>query len=459
MKISKIKFNDYLHFDPSLELDLTYPKGHVKEGQPLDKVCFIGQSGTGKTSILNLIKYFTADGKGLNREIIDHDRLGQNSVEIYFEIDGESICKSPHGGDREGFAYKKNGFTQNSGFHKDLENKVNGPSPILISFPFNVIPPDATPIPTGVDDFEKTKGIIDNKKSARIWDITTADINSISSLVFQNVDTYVEKHSKVSNEYLDKAKTDTSRSQEFVQDIIKWEQQNPNPIKEIAENFLSEILDKIGLTVETDVKKYYHKDSEARKNLENFFILTQQGQHIKLPFLSTGTKQIIYTSIPLFFLKPKNSIILLDQPEASLYPDIQLLVPNIYTQMAPDSQFFFATHSPIIASAFDPWEIVELDFDKRLHRIKTKKYYDGDRAVANYVKNPRFLRWDSIFKLMLGMKVEGGDERTEKLMELASLESRLKRLKTKEEKVTVYAEYSKLAKMLDLTTLTEDEKD
>ena len=54
MKISKIEIKDFHQFK-DLTIDLTYPKGHAKEGLPLDKVCFIGQSGTGKTSLLELI--------------------------------------------------------------------------------------------------------------------------------------------------------------------------------------------------------------------------------------------------------------------------------------------------------------------------------------------------------------------------------------------------------------------
>ncbi|MBL0015713.1 MAG: hypothetical protein IPP17_04565 [Bacteroidetes bacterium] len=49
MKIHKIILKDYQQFK-DLEIDLTYPVGHEKAGQPLDKVCFIGQSGTGKTT-------------------------------------------------------------------------------------------------------------------------------------------------------------------------------------------------------------------------------------------------------------------------------------------------------------------------------------------------------------------------------------------------------------------------
>ncbi len=55
MKICSLKINSYKQFK-DLELNLTYPIGHEKEGQALDKICIIGQSGTGKTNLLNIIK-------------------------------------------------------------------------------------------------------------------------------------------------------------------------------------------------------------------------------------------------------------------------------------------------------------------------------------------------------------------------------------------------------------------
>ena len=53
MKINHLEIINYHQFD-HLTLDLTYPKGHEKAGQALDKVCLIGQSGTGKTSLLKI---------------------------------------------------------------------------------------------------------------------------------------------------------------------------------------------------------------------------------------------------------------------------------------------------------------------------------------------------------------------------------------------------------------------
>jgi len=60
MKISNLVIKNFKQFK-DLSLDLTYPKGHEKAGQPLDKICIIGQSGTGKTNLLDIIKQSVID--------------------------------------------------------------------------------------------------------------------------------------------------------------------------------------------------------------------------------------------------------------------------------------------------------------------------------------------------------------------------------------------------------------
>ncbi|MBD0255771.1 MAG: hypothetical protein ICV83_08635 [Cytophagales bacterium] len=45
MKIAKIIIPNFQQFK-GFELDVTYPEGHAKAGQPLEKVCFMGRNGT-----------------------------------------------------------------------------------------------------------------------------------------------------------------------------------------------------------------------------------------------------------------------------------------------------------------------------------------------------------------------------------------------------------------------------
>ncbi len=78
MKISKINIKSAFIFN-DLEINLTYPKGHEKEGQALDKVCVIGENGVGKTLLLELIgevskKIFFNQQK--NNMFITNDTIG-----------------------------------------------------------------------------------------------------------------------------------------------------------------------------------------------------------------------------------------------------------------------------------------------------------------------------------------------------------------------------------------------
>ena len=57
MKISKLHIDQFRHLE-NLDFDFTYPEDfHIEEkrGKPLDKICFIGQSASGKTGLLELI--------------------------------------------------------------------------------------------------------------------------------------------------------------------------------------------------------------------------------------------------------------------------------------------------------------------------------------------------------------------------------------------------------------------
>ena len=50
MKICKVYIKGFQQFE-DLELDFTNPK----TGEPLDKICFIGRNGTGKSTILQVL--------------------------------------------------------------------------------------------------------------------------------------------------------------------------------------------------------------------------------------------------------------------------------------------------------------------------------------------------------------------------------------------------------------------
>lgn len=200
---------------------------------------------------------------------------------------------------------------------------------------------------------------------------------------------------------------------------------------------------------------------ESIMDLGTIQLQTLDGLNVPFDFWSTGTRQLVQTVIPLFQLKPQNAMVLIDEPERSLYPDIQGSLIDTYVKLAPECQFFFATHSPIITSAFEPWEIVELKFDSGHKSVSRELHYTGENHVDNYKYFPEYLRWDSILQRIFDLDEEGSKKRLRALEELTKLEAAIEELKA-EDKLdtpkgkTLGDRYLALYHKLDLRTGDDD---
>ena len=87
MKITGINIGEYRQFK-NINFDFTYPADYhdeTKRGKPLDKVCFIGQSGTGKTTLLNVIWDFI--------ENLTLNVAAQNTLDINFHSNSLAVNK------------------------------------------------------------------------------------------------------------------------------------------------------------------------------------------------------------------------------------------------------------------------------------------------------------------------------------------------------------------------------
>lgn len=73
-----------------------------------------------------------------------------------------------------------------------------------------------------------------------------------------------------------------------------------------------------------------------------------KGDLVTIDELSDGEKQLYGRVVALMMLEPRNSIILIDEPEISLHPAWQQEIMKIYANIGKNNQFIIATHSPQI---------------------------------------------------------------------------------------------------------------
>ncbi len=429
MKISKIEIKDFHQFK-DFSIDLTYPKGHAKEGQPLDKVCFIGQSGTGKTTLLELIPYHLYEyetniikkiddqllSKNTNFNIVyGHDY--ENSFNVYFKWQFDDELKRDYlswiwGGSKN----NKEDITHDQALEildgwwlKEVATK-------LIYFPSSL-------------DYDLNIEINLDINNDKIIDFSFQKVANVWNLILDNIQKYQEAELQIRQE-IAKTVEKSSNNLETIQKALKkledWKNTEFNPIQDVADNCLDRLLANFKLKVKTEL------DIKTKDDIGFIKVEDYHKNEIPNGLWSTGTKQVILSALPLYLLKPKHTVILFDEPERSLYPDLQRTIVDYYSSLADDCQFFYATHSPIIASSFDPWEIVELKFNEE-GKIYREVYYEGENHIDNYKWNPKLMRWDDILQRVFDLQDDGSPLRREKLNELATYNVRYRKLEQKGE--------------------------
>lgn len=387
MFVSGIEISDHNQFK-NFKLDLTYPKGHDKEGKPLDKVCFIGQSGTGKTTLLEEIWTYP-----------NHPKMKPQRYTHRVENFTSFLA---------GCLYSDNGILL------DTKKALQIPSVFFTTESIQAVSRDA--IFLDKITLFPFKSYIDNYNSG--W-------SKFKDKIIAHQNQKIKYNAKIANAFM---KEDIEEAEEYARELKEWQVENDTPLEDLANKYLNPLLKDFNLEVKLDF--------ESLEEVEKIHLINKTTQQvIPMEHWSSGVENIISRTLPLYTYKFKNSIICVDEPENSLYPDVQRKIIDIYTKLAPDSQFFFATHSPIIASSFEPWEIVELKFDEEGY-VYRELYYEGNNHVDNYKYYPQYLRWDAILQNIFDLENDGSEERQELLQKFSNLDTQLKARKAKGEQLS-----------------------
>lgn len=354
MKISKLRIDTFRHLE-NLDFDFTYPQDfHIveKRGKPLDKICFIGQSASGKTGLLELL--YTSFNAFHDLRLISFDKLLNVGKYNHLDIELDFIK------DLKEYSYRKSHIMidknkydfHNGSYNGGGEDVLNNENKLFF-FTAGILSKNNIKLfeEETVILIEKYKSIKEKFRnklhSALKFDDNVEDAVWLG-LLDDNVN-YLQNSLQFASELINTGSIlDTTMNDK----INKWKNENVNPLLDFSEKF-NNILDKINLEVDLintkNIAPLKHKITD---------------QNIPIQYASTGTKQLLLTSLLIYKLKTKDSIILIDEPERSLYPDLQMEIIEHYQKIAPEAQFIIATHSPFIAASFEPEERFILSFNE-----------------------------------------------------------------------------------------------
>jgi len=174
-----------------MTLSLTYPKGHEKEGQALDKICFLGQSG----SLLNVLRAMLTANLTLAKTTLleEYQNSNMNHIVItsYFK-EIKSVTEI------------RNGKNITRHLKTDIIKYFYNRKNILIAFPAEIINNInqilAEPPPSLIF---KTVAEIKHQKHAeppKVWDFETDNVLEIWNEILQDINAYKIEELKYSQQ-------------------------------------------------------------------------------------------------------------------------------------------------------------------------------------------------------------------------------------------------------------------
>jgi energy-coupling factor transporter ATP-binding protein EcfA2 len=357
LRIRKLKLTEIRQFR-----DVTFDFTDPKTGKALDRVCLIGGNGTGKSTLLRLL----ASQRLLKIDQFQNFPINYPSKwTVGFEEDIERAC-----------------FNQDGSlgvWHSDFEEVIEAGFKKPIDFNFDTLsehniwskrlndsiavycPPDSelspnsgaiNDVPTSSLDLALSFLKSPDKKFKVGQDTVDDFWKLLIALIKDREARLLEYNRRPEN----MERTIREVEEEFLAN-------NPDMLKELTELW-EPILTKAGLKFD------YEQASvpvQLTDNLKAYIRLLAENAVIPYADLSTGIRSFLFRLGHLFtifrFHSQKGGIILVDEPENSLYPDFLFDLLSHYEKAAPGAQMFFATHSPIVAAQFRPEERFILEFD------------------------------------------------------------------------------------------------
>lgn len=399
MKICQIYIKGYQQFENTF-LDFTNPE----TGEPVDKICLIGKNGTGKTTILKLLDnflchYVTNFGpNSFSNKIPFIVYKIKTENEYYFILNFIYTKKNSSNEDYQIYplrvydsnieslmewnnmiksGYEKDKIIKNIESERFLAHEIRNENlsklKEKISFKNNnndllIYSPSESGSNTYfcVNDVPNT-----NVNDALKYFNTFPYYHEVSDAKVQDfwkmMVYHIKKRESEQQEFENRPENLSKTKQQLLEEFEKI---NPKFLTKLADLW-NKILDKAGL--EFDVENASNP-IHLNDNLRAYIVLKGSKNRIQYNELSTGIRNFIFRVGHIYSLyfnrKIDKGFLLLDEPENSLFPDFLFELAETYENIVLDekgenhTQIFMATHNPIIAAQFEPYERIILEWEK-----------------------------------------------------------------------------------------------
>jgi energy-coupling factor transporter ATP-binding protein EcfA2 len=357
------------------QIDLTYPEGHPKAGQALDRVCLIGPNGSGKSRLLGMIADYLRNtlrfkSKSLfllKLELSDRSiysvHINNNALLMRTDIDQEPMWMFEL--IRDGsftMAFNKNyeayciGHEEEPALYDELWFDNNGLD-LVVHQPADY----ARDRTIGLVDSPVTKsheaeslletfplyGEVTPEKTTEFWAL----------LIY-----LIQRREKQYKEFADKG---DNRGKPEASLKAAFAEIHPEVLPALAQVW-APILDHLHLVLDVG-------NALIPNHIKEKLSLTLKhkvtGQKVDYGDLGTGLRRLLFnlghTWALYFDRKIHHGFCILEEPESGLHPSfIAQIIPQ-YEALIQGSQLFVSTHNPQIAAAFDPAERIILARDAK----------------------------------------------------------------------------------------------
>jgi len=384
MKLCKIIVRGFRRFD-DVTINLTYPAGHPLAGEPLDKVCFTGLNGTGKTTLLEILRNALSNVVSYREIPLLVLKLKVNDYFIYTVhsllmpkvlVFKETIEQEENWIDKvastfnnaESFTlqqYLYSRYLLQGHYYNQLVQELplkNSNGDLLIFSPTTLgvcANPDeiinAVTVRNAEHLFKEMPfyHCVSEQNLAEFWQM----------LIFQ-----ARRRDNLFKAFLEVPDNQDHRLRQLRND---FEQNHPPFLKKLSERW-NELLQPLGLMFNPDTPA----PVQPCDGLLPRICFAQNQKPLDYNMLSSGLRKLLFTLGHIYALfygsKVKRAFVLLDGMDCNVHPDLIKKAFNTLLCIC-DAQLFVTAHTPTLQSLFEPYERVQLGFTTDGFIIKEEK--------------------------------------------------------------------------------------